>query len=104
MLARYGGEEFVLLLPDTSLVEARTMLDRGRATIAAAAFRDEDTSVALTFSAGLAQAAAGDDVDSLLGRAGQALYRAKTTGRDQVVIWEPGILNAAPGTQASSQR
>lgn len=104
VLARYGGEEFVLLLPDTGLVEARTMLERGRAKIAAVAFRDGDASATLTFSAGLAQAVAGDDLDSLLGRADQALYRAKTTGRDQVLIWEPGVLNAAPGTQASSQR
>jgi PleD family two-component response regulator len=51
--------------------------------------RDGDVFVPLTFSAGLAEAGAEDDIDSLLGRADQALYRAKTSGRDQVVVWEP---------------
>lgn len=104
VLARYGGEEFVLLLPDTDPGEARTLLDRARASIAAADIRHGEVSVSLTFSAGLAQAQAGDDVDSLLGRADQALYRAKTSGRDQILVWEPGAFAAAPGTQASSQR
>ncbi len=89
VLARYGGEEFVLLLPDTEPGEARTMLDRARSTVAATVFGAGATPVALTFSAGLAQARAGDDIDSLLGRADRALYRAKAAGRDQVVLWQP---------------
>ncbi|MEQ9465406.1 MAG: GGDEF domain-containing protein [Haliea sp.] len=89
VLARYGGEEFVLLLPDTEPGEARIMLDRARSAVAATDFGAGTTPVALTFSAGLAQARAGDHIDSLLGRADKALYRAKAAGRDRVVLWQP---------------
>lgn len=102
VLARYGGEEFVLLLPDTELAEARTILDRGRANIAAASIRCGDTPVTLTFSAGLAEAIPGDDVESLMSRADQALYRAKDSGRNRVVLWEPGFPSGVHATQPAS--
>ncbi len=96
ILARYGGEEFVLLLPDTDPGEARTMLDRARATVATMTLHAGATPVALTFSAGLAQALPGDDVDSLLGRADKALYQAKAAGRDQIVLWGSGDQGYMP--------
>lgn len=98
VLARYGGEEFVLLLPDTELAEARSILERGRSAIAAASIRCGDTPVTLTFSAGLAEALPGDDVDSLMSRADQALYRAKDSGRDRVAVWESDSPGAVPST------
>lgn len=103
-LARYGGEEFVLLLPDTDLEDALGLLGRARTAVTAAVVVAGSAPVALTFSVGLAQAVAGDDFDSLLGRADQALYRAKTAGRDRVEVWEPGLMGASSGAQASSQR
>ena len=39
ILARYGGEEFVLILPQTSLVQAREIAESIRQTIAAEVFQ-----------------------------------------------------------------
>jgi diguanylate cyclase (GGDEF)-like protein len=79
---RYGGEEFCLLLPDTDADGAHTLAERLRERVA------EGGAVhpGLTASFGVALWAPGDTADALFGRADQALYRAKATGRDRVVM------------------
>ncbi|GIF08502.1 GGDEF domain-containing protein [Actinoplanes siamensis] len=75
VLARYGGEEFVALLPGTTAAEALDLLDRLRPL----------TPMGCTFSAGVATWDGVESGEELLGRADQALYRAKDAGRDRVV-------------------
>jgi diguanylate cyclase (GGDEF)-like protein len=75
-MGRLGGEEFLLLLPGTELADACTALERVRHTLEPAA------GIAYTFSAGVALARAGDDVDAVLERADRALYLSKERGRD----------------------
>ncbi|MEU4690403.1 GGDEF domain-containing protein [Actinoplanes sp. NPDC023714] len=75
VLARYGGEEFVALLPGITAAEALDLLDRLRPL----------TPMGCTFSAGVATWDGVESGDELLGRADQALYRAKDAGRDRVV-------------------
>jgi two-component system cell cycle response regulator len=77
-LGRLGGEEFLLLLPGTPLEDACTALARVRATLAPQA------GVTFTFSAGVGEARAGEPLTALIERADQALYRAKSEGRDRV--------------------
>jgi diguanylate cyclase (GGDEF)-like protein len=78
---RYGGEEFVLLLPETGREAAAVVADR----ICTAAARAK--APACTVSVGLATSTLIDTgIDSLLARADEALYRAKSGGRNQVVI------------------
>ncbi len=82
LLGRYGGEEFVILFPHTDLEGARVVAERLRAAV-------ESTSVdglSVTVSVGLSELAPGTaTLEELLGRADEALYRAKAGGRNCVV-------------------
>lgn len=81
---RYGGEEILLVLQDGNGTGARRVLDLHRA-VQAEAFRAVGTVIAVTCSIGLTWAVQGDDWESLVGRADEALYDAKTSGRNRVI-------------------
>jgi diguanylate cyclase (GGDEF)-like protein len=92
--ARYAGERFVVLMPDTDVSAAKLLAERIRHALAETPIdlANGDT-VSLTGSIGIAAvqlAPEADDLktvgDSLMARAGVALYAAKSAGRDQVVI------------------
>jgi len=87
VFARFGGDEFALLLPETAPERACEVLERVRAALAAAPITVAGTAVALTISVGVAALAAdAESLDTLLGRADRALYRAKDAGRNCVVV------------------
>ena len=85
VLARPGGEEFTVLMPDCSLRQAMQAANRVCARVREADISHDDTpSGRLTVSIGVAAREPGDaDVDALLKRADDALYRAKSGGRDR---------------------
>lgn len=87
LAARYGGEEFVILMPDAPLIEAKAGAERLRAVVADTPFRlpGEGGVLTVTVSIGVAEIHPGDDVDSVLRRADEALYRAKAEGRNCVM-------------------
>ncbi|MFO7992726.1 MAG: diguanylate cyclase [Marinobacter sp.] len=85
-IARFGGEEFVVLMPETPSGAARSVLEGMRKHIAALPFHFRGDPVSVTFSAGLAEFTEGDDEDEVFDRADKALYLAKDSGRDQVII------------------
>ncbi|MDK8465593.1 GGDEF domain-containing protein [Marinobacter sp. SS13-12] len=85
-IARFGGEEFVVLMPETPPDIASSVLDGMRKHIAALPFHFRGDPVSVTFSAGLAEFVEGDDEDDVFDRADKALYLAKDSGRDKVVI------------------
>jgi diguanylate cyclase (GGDEF)-like protein len=76
-LGRLGGEEFLLLMPGTSLEEGTVALERVRRTLVPHA------DVRYTFSAGVAQARAGEALAIVIDRADRALYEAKRQGRNR---------------------
>jgi diguanylate cyclase (GGDEF)-like protein len=86
LIARYGGEEFAVLLTATDAEQASQAIETLRACVP----RDE------TVSAGIAQWNGGESGGELLGRADEALYRAKRAGRDQAVAAgdDPALLSA----------
>jgi diguanylate cyclase (GGDEF)-like protein len=89
-LARYGGEEFVIMLSDFALAEAEAKLTELLAQIAKCSYEykkgDEDCSVAFTVSCGMAEFTLDETAEDLLRRADEALYTAKKTGKNRVVV------------------
>ena len=86
MLFRYGGEEFTILLSNTDQTGARLLAERIRHCICDRTIDLEDISIDCTISIGIASLQADDMNFSLFDRADKALYQAKQTGRDKVVI------------------
>jgi diguanylate cyclase (GGDEF)-like protein len=86
--ARYGGEEFLLLLPNTSIEEAKRALDRLRVTLAGEIAATG--SVPFTASWGLTTNNAGTTFDEMVVAADEALYAAKRAGRNRVIVGEGG--------------
>jgi diguanylate cyclase (GGDEF)-like protein/PAS domain S-box-containing protein len=87
VVGRSGGEEFLLLLPDTTGLEAMALAERLRATLAASpvAWEGAPEGLAVTASLGVSVITPSDpDVDAVLARADQALYEAKRAGRNTV--------------------
>lgn len=84
-LARWGGEEFTVLLADTSLTGAASFAERLRRRVAESRFEG----LRITVSLGAAEFRAGDDMEGLLARADEALYRAKAAGRNAIRLAEP---------------
>ena len=78
-VARWGGEEFVVVLPETDLAGAQQFAERLRRTIEAHAVGEMKTSA----SCGVATMLHEDSVDELVGAADQALYQAKSNGRNR---------------------
>jgi len=88
LIGRYGGEEFVLALPDTDRNSAIAVAERIRQEVERHKFKAYDETIAMTISAGVATYPDnGDDVQVLIDKADQALYRAKEEGRNRVVSW-----------------
>ena len=83
--ARYGGEEFAMILPATSKTTAQEVAERARGAIAASATSQTGP---VTASLGVATYPADADTDvELVRRADQALYVAKTDGKNRVALY-----------------
>lgn len=84
---RMGGEEFAALLPHTATAAAHVVAERIRGDVAISSIPLEDgETLHLTVSIGIATAAPGEGLASLLARADAALYAAKRGGRNRVVL------------------
>ena len=85
-LGRFGGEEFLVLLPGTNLEQTRLVAQKICALIREKPFMLEGTAVRVTASLGVSASDEGDSqYAEVLKRADEALYRAKSEGRDRVV-------------------
>jgi diguanylate cyclase (GGDEF)-like protein/PAS domain S-box-containing protein len=86
LFARIGGDEFALLLPESSMEQAYAVTQRIRTAISGQPFDLNGNPVWITISSGISNLTSpADSLDNLLSRADQALYRAKESGRNQVV-------------------
>lgn len=87
VLSRWGGEEFLILLSDTSVDSAADQAERLRMSIEAQSFRIQNDETRITASLGVAGYDDEEDIDSCIKDADIALYRAKTGGRNRVVVY-----------------
>ena len=87
LVGRYGGEEFLILLPCCPAREAVLVAERLRAAISSAPIDTEQGPVRVTASFGAAALAPSRKTAlAMVAAADEALYKAKATGRDCVVL------------------
>ena len=97
IVCRYGGEEFLLVLPKMPLGIAHERANRLLKSFRSTPVVFGEHTIHLTTSIGIATVPDhADSVDSLVRAADQALYRAKSSGRDRVVDY--GEASPAPGS------
>lgn len=87
-LARWGGEEYLVLLPETTTEEAMFSADRVREAFAAKSVTTDQGVVQATISVGVASITGSESIDRLLQRSDEALYRAKSLGRNRACRYE----------------
>ncbi|MDF1878822.1 GGDEF domain-containing protein [Sulfurimonas sp. SAG-AH-194-C20] len=81
IFCRVGGEEFVLILPHTTKDKAYILTQKLRMLI-----ENHKKITPITMSFGVVQYEKGDDAQIIFKRADKALYRAKDSGRNKVII------------------
>jgi diguanylate cyclase (GGDEF)-like protein len=90
LVARIGGEEFAVLLPATDVTQGALLAAQLLRAVSdlGIAHRNSDAGPVVTISIGLAQLDPGqvDQFDTLFDQADKALYQAKSTGRNRVVV------------------
>jgi len=84
IISRWGGEEFLMLLPDTSLVQALALAERLRTEVEGYSFNYKSTSIPITMSAGVCSISQHENINSVLKQADVNLYEAKLKGRNRI--------------------
>jgi two-component system cell cycle response regulator len=87
LISRIGGEEFLVILPDTDLATVKLVAERLCATVADEPMVCGPNGTKTTVTTSIGVTIGGDiaeDVDTVLKRADDALYRAKNAGRNRV--------------------
>ena len=86
VLGRFGGDEYVVLLPDANGAAAVEKMEDIRQNFAAIEHNTGHGSFSVTISCGVAEYPASMSCQELIAAADDALYRAKRSGRDRVVL------------------
>ncbi|UQZ88162.1 hypothetical protein C4J81_02610 [Deltaproteobacteria bacterium Smac51] len=87
LIYRYGGDEFVILMPNAGLAAAIGVAEKIRRNIDSVEFKlskTNTTTVQVTLSMGVAEIKTEDNGETFFARADQAMYQAKTAGRNRV--------------------
>lgn len=87
LVGRYGGEEFALILNGTVLPEAARIMEQLRKDFSKIEFHAGNVGFYCTFSCGVASFPGVDSMEELREAADKALYKAKRSGRNQVVAF-----------------
>jgi len=87
-VARYGGEEFIIVLPGIGLEEATATVERLQRELTKKFFLHANDRVLITFSAGVALRSPQEPQEDVIGRADRAMYKAKHTGKNRVIVAE----------------
>lgn len=93
VVARTGGEEFMILAPSTSMDGAQNLAMRVVEAFRRRLFVDDGPRIKLTVSVGVVADTVPNEsiAEDLRARADEALYAAKRSGRNRVVLWSRGL-------------
>lgn len=97
IIARHGGDEFAVILPHSSLADARLVGAALVAQIRTARLGVRERPISVSAGAALLQA--DDTAAKVLARADLAMYDAKSAGGDAVALSPPGGEAATPATR-----
>lgn len=86
LFARWGGEEFLAAFPSTNSQDALAVLSRIADRLKDLSLTDTGNNPKLTISAGIVQIQEGENLSRLIARADAAMYEAKNSGRDRIII------------------
>ena len=86
VFVRIGGEEFILILPNCPLEQGMKLAERIRKAVESTKFTYKEKQIWVTVSLGITEYIRGQDLTQLFERADQALYRAKESGRNRIVV------------------
>ena len=90
---RYGGEEFLVLLPRAN-ADAALMVGQRVQNTFAKIFDENQTAFTCTISGGIATGIPDgtDTLQTFINRADSALYAAKKTGKNKLLVWEHAFI------------
>ncbi len=105
-VARYGGEEFCMILPETDAGGARVVAERIREMIQAKPIVTEQDKFKVTVSVGICAGipSAENTAENMLRFADMALYQAKESGRNRVVLFEENTTGKIAHLPAGKQQ
>lgn len=101
IISRFGGEEFTVLLPETGRQNAAIAGERLRKAIEQMVVTWEENTLKVTVSVGISTYDWVEKLSekTLLERADAALYKSKKGGRNQVTLYQSGLLYKANQSQ-----
>jgi len=86
--ARWGGEEFVVALPNTDLAGGYVLAERLRVAVSELSISHEGRPIPISVSIGVASFTPGESLETLVDCADRAMYTAKISGRNRVIMAE----------------
>jgi diguanylate cyclase len=86
VIARFGGEEFMIMLPETPIGAAVQTMVRLQRELTRHFFLHDNEKLLITFSAGIALRLPNEEQAALLARVDRAMYQAKQSGKNRVVV------------------
>jgi len=84
VLARWGGEEFIIIMPHTTVEQISLKVEKLRELISTSYIQSIDGCITCSF--GISQIKIGDIPSTLIKRADEALYKAKRSGKNMVIV------------------
>ena len=93
-LYRYGGDEFVVMLPNTPVETALTIVERMRKLVEETPLPVDGQPIGITVSIGVAMIDADKPVEAAIEQVDRAMYAAKQQGRNRVKLWEPSLAES----------
>jgi len=81
IFCRIGGEEFIIILPHTNIKEAQFIAEKLRVLV-----ENFQTEISVTMSFGVIECHCDEEIEILYGRVDKALYKAKKSGRNKVIV------------------